>query len=348
MPEFHGSLVRGPVQPKRAFNTDYEETPWVALDLRSPRQITALRIKNANFKGKFPPDTKPLIVEVSDDGVAWRTVYEDNESRLEWKIDFTKATGKAAGKAAAGSSEIIARHVRIGLKHGVPRTLQLSRVSIFGKTPWQSLFNGRDLSGWQKLPTHALPAHAAGSPAKTTGKPGWSVRDGVLTLAAKSGAGDLVSIRTFANFEFQTEFRLTPRANSGIKYFVQTDADKNPGIGPEFQLYDDTRPNAKNDGTNYYEIGSLYNIYPSSKERIVRSPGVWRTARIVATGDTVEHWLDGVRVLTYNRHSADFRARVAKTKFKTVPNYGEHPAGHLLLQDHGCEVSFRNLKIREL
>jgi hypothetical protein len=198
---------------------------------------------------------------------------------------------------------------------------------------WQPLFNGKDLAGWRSV--------KGGAPAK-----GWSVAGGVLTLKPKSGAGDIVTKRVFGDFEFYAEFRLTPRANSGIKYLVQTDADKNPGVGPEFQLYDDTRPGARNDGTNYYEIGSLYTLSPSRANRPVLVPGTWRTARIVVSGAQVTHYLDGQRVATYDRHSADFRARVAKTKFKNVRNYGEWPAGHILLQDHGCEVSFRNIKIR--
>jgi hypothetical protein len=198
---------------------------------------------------------------------------------------------------------------------------------------WRPLFNGQNLAGWRSV--------KGGAPAK-----GWSAADGVLTLKAKSGAGDIVTEGVFGDFEFYTEFRITPRANSGIKYFVQTDAGKDPGVGPEFQIYDDTRPGARNDGASYYEIGSLYNLIPSRANRAVLVPGTWRVARIVARGGQVTHYLDGVEVVTYDRHSADFRARVAKTKFKNTRNYGEWPAGRILLQDHGGEVSFRNIKIR--
>jgi hypothetical protein len=120
IPEFHGSLVRGPTRPKRAFITNYEETPWVILDLRAERQITALHILNANFNGKFATDAKPLLIEVSTDAKEWKKIHEDAEARLVWKVDI-------AAKPAAG------RYVRISLKHGVPRTFQLNRVSVWGK-----------------------------------------------------------------------------------------------------------------------------------------------------------------------------------------------------------------------
>ncbi|MDR3228363.1 MAG: DUF1080 domain-containing protein [Puniceicoccales bacterium] len=201
---------------------------------------------------------------------------------------------------------------------------------------WELLFNGENSAGWRGVKKASFP------------KKGWEIHDGILTLRAKSGAGDIVTTKTYSSFELQLEFRLTPHANSGVKYFIQTDTDKNPGIGPEFQLYDDKRPNARNDGTNYYEIGSLYNLIPASKDKPVLGAGVWRKARIVVRGVEVEHWLDGVKTVSYNRRSPEFRALVAKTKFKNVANYGEWASGHILLQDHGNEVSFRSIKIRAL
>jgi hypothetical protein len=211
------------------------------------------------------------------------------------------------------------------------------------------------------------------------------MRDGVLTVGAppaaptnpstpanpsptKTGAnptsesaagGDLLTRDRFSSFELRVDFRLTPGANSGIKYFVQPDlrpitatgepAATGSAIGCEFQLLDDERhPDAKLGRDGNRTLAALYDLIPPAAGKPARPIGDWNTARIVARGSHVEHWLNGTRVLEYDRDSDAFRALVQQSKYKNLPHFGEWRDGHVLLQEHGSEVSFRNVKIRVL
>ena len=174
----------------------------------------------------------------------------------------------------------------------------------------------------------------------------------VETGGAESRAGgDIVTDRVFEAFDLKVEFRLTPGANSGIKYYVDTELNKAEGsaIGLEFQLLDDaTHPDAKAGRDGNRTIGSLYDLIPAAADKRVKPIGEWNEARIVSTGRHVEHWLNGAKVLEYERGSESFRRLVAESKYKVWPAFGERPSGPILLQDHGNRVSFRNVKIRVL
>ncbi|MDR2512613.1 MAG: DUF1080 domain-containing protein [Puniceicoccales bacterium] len=198
---------------------------------------------------------------------------------------------------------------------------------------WQLLWNGKDASGWR------------GSKRKDFPPKGWSIENGTLNVLAKGKGGDIVTEKTYANFELSVDFKMTPAANSGIKYFVQPKLAN----GPEFQILDDAKHHdAKKGRDGNRTIGSLYDLIPARKDKPVGTVNTWHTARVVARGSQVEHWLDGVKVLEYDRHSNAFRARVKASKFKGVTEYGEWESGHILLQDHDDAVAFRNIKIREL
>ncbi|MEA1876159.1 MAG: DUF1080 domain-containing protein, partial [Bacteroidota bacterium] len=140
-------------------------------------------------------------------------------------------------------------------------------------------------------------------------------------------------------------------ANSGIKYFVTEGQNKGVGsaIGLEFQLLDDkSHPDANNGVGGNRTISSLYDLIPALETKKVNRPGQWNHARIVVNGQHVEHWLNKQMVLEYNRGTQIFRALVQKSKYAKYPDFGEHKQGHILLQDHGNTVSFKNIKIREL
>jgi hypothetical protein len=209
---------------------------------------------------------------------------------------------------------------------------------------WLLLWDGHTTWGWR------------GAKGKEFPKDGWEIRDGVLSVVETGGAesragGDIVTDRAFEAFDLKLEFRLTPGANSGIKYYVDTELNKGEGsaIGLEFQLLDDAiHPDARLGRDGNRTIASLYDLIPAAASKKVKAIGEWNEARIVSTGRHVEHWLNGAKVLEYERGSEGFRRLVAESKYKVWPAFGEKPSGPILLQDHGNRVSFRNVKVREL
>ncbi len=212
---------------------------------------------------------------------------------------------------------------------------------------WHLLFDGKTTTGWHS--TH-------GPDFPTTG---WEVKDGLISVTEQGGeeggnAGDILTNRKYANFELSVDFRITPGANSGIKYFVDPNyAPSHDGhgsaIGFEYQVLDDAlHPDAKKGREGNRTVASLYDMIPAAKDKPVKPVGQWNTARIVIRGTHGEHWLNGVKVVDYNRSAPEFRQTVAASKFHVYPNFGEANDGYILLQDHGFPVSFRNLKIREL
>lgn len=213
------------------------------------------------------------------------------------------------------------------------------------KSGWKLLFNGENSKGWRG-------AYKEGFPDK-----GWQIQDGVITVLSSEGhesanGGDIVTVDQFHAFDLSFEFKLTPGANSGVKYFV-TLKENNEGsaIGLEYQVLDDKlHPDAKLGRDGNRTLASLYDLIAANKpERFIRPIGQWNTGRIVVyPNNHVEHFLNGVKVLEYERGSEAFRSLVAVSKFKVWPNFGEAPEGHILLQDHGNEVSFRSIKIRVL
>lgn len=213
------------------------------------------------------------------------------------------------------------------------------------KNGWELLFDGKTSKGW------------VGAYKKSFPQKGWEIKDGVLKVLSSAGAeaangGDIVTTDQFSAFDLSFEFKLTPGANSGIKYFV-TLSENNPGsaIGLEYQLLDDSlHPDAKMGREGNRTLASLYDLITARKQsRFIRPPGHWNTGRIIVyPNNHIEHYLNGVKVLEYERGSQAFRDLVAISKYKIWPRFGEAPQGHILLQDHGNEVSFRSLKIRRL
>jgi Domain of Unknown Function (DUF1080) len=221
---------------------------------------------------------------------------------------------------------------------------------------WKLLWDGKTTDGWHKPQSAAFPSNS------------WSIADGVLTVdasltngeAESQAGGDIISQKRYANFELTAEFKTTKGCNSGIKIFVQPNIspiDKVTGqptgtgsaIGMEFQILDDiNHPDAKLGRDGDRTIGSLYDLLPAPKIKKVLPDGEWNHMRIVSQGQHVTFWLNGEKTVEFDRHSAAFRDAVAKSKFKNIPDFGEWPDGHILLQEHGSSVSFRNIKILEL
>jgi hypothetical protein len=209
------------------------------------------------------------------------------------------------------------------------------------KEGWKLLFDGKTLNGWRGAYLDSLPAR------------GWEIRDGMLIVQASGGGeaafgGDIVTIDEYSSFELSVDFRLTGGANSGIKYFVTEEQPKTPGSakGLEYQILDDAKhPDAKLGINGNRTLASLYDILPA-KDRKVRPIGEWNHAGIIVRGKQVEHWLNGVKVLACERGGKTFLEHKASSIFKDLKGFGEAARGHILLQDHGNQVFYRNIKIR--
>jgi len=211
---------------------------------------------------------------------------------------------------------------------------------------WQLLFDGKTSDGWRGANSSTFPTAANG----------WAIKNGTLTIQSSNGAesqnaGDIVTNKEYGAFELSFNFKLTRGANSGVKYFVTLKENSGASaIGLEYQvLDDDVHPDAKLGRDGNRTLASLYDLKTANKAGAVKPIGEWNTGKVVVfPNNHVEHWLNGIKVLEYERKSPEFRELVKISKYKIWPNFGEADQGHILLQDHGNEVSYRNLKIREL
>lgn len=210
---------------------------------------------------------------------------------------------------------------------------------------YRLLFDGQSNAGW------------VGAYKNTFPEKGWEIKDGAITVLPADGSesthgGDIVTTEQFSAFDLSFEFKLTEGANSGVKYFV-TLAEHNTGsaIGLEYQILDDERhPDAKMGKDGNRTLASLYDLIVAQKTgRSLRKIGEWNNGRIVVQPDnTVIHYLNGEKVVQYKRGSAKYKRLVRGSKYKNWKNFGEAERGHILLQDHGDRVSFRNIKIKAL
>jgi len=207
---------------------------------------------------------------------------------------------------------------------------------------WKLLWDGKTAKGWHGAKSKDFPAE------------GWSMANGELAVLPGRKGGDILTDEEFDAFELQMEFKITAGANSGIFYYLTSPLDpaSNAPLGLEYQILDDERhPDAKQGIDGNRTLASLYDVLPRGKLMtnvgVAPKVDVWQHARIVARADgTVEHWLNGLKVLEFNRNSEDFKAHVAASKFSKTPGFGTAAKGHILLQDHGDAVAYRSIKIR--
>ncbi|GAB3936021.1 3-keto-disaccharide hydrolase [Larkinella terrae] len=208
---------------------------------------------------------------------------------------------------------------------------------------WELLFDGKTTTGWRG-------AYADQFPTK-----GWVVKNGELRgelhEGAESGdAGDIVTLKKYRNFEFAFDWKLGKGGNSGVKYFIeerQPKPAKGSQAGYEYQLIDDADYiyNDKHLPADL-KTASIYDVVAANKPDVTL--GKWHQSRIVVNNNRIEHWLDGVKVLAVDRTTPAFSQGVLDSKFKDYPGFAQIPEGHILLQDHGHSVAFRNLKIKTL
>ncbi len=195
---------------------------------------------------------------------------------------------------------------------------------------WTSLFDGTTTKGWRGYQQEETPS-------------GWQAQDGALVRVAS--AGDIVTDAQFGDFELALEWKISEGGNSGVFYRATEEAEKIYWSGPEYQILDNARhPDGKDPKTS---AGSCYGLYPAARD-VTKPVGEWNETRVVARGPRIEHWMNGAKLLEYEIGSADWKARVAASKFEPHREYGRATRGRIGLQDHGNKVWFRSIRIRTL
>lgn len=202
------------------------------------------------------------------------------------------------------------------------------------KKGWQSLFDGKTLKGWRAASKDTLPSA------------GWSAHDGELVFDPSKGhGGDIITQQSFKDFELSVDFKVSEGGNSGIKYFLIP----NTSLGCEFQIIDDAKhPDAQLGRDGNRRTGSLYDIMPARADKPYKGAEQWNTAVIKVKGNHVEHWLNGSKILEYDRDTDQFRQAIAQSKFKNTAGFATAATSAILLQAHGDLIHYKNIKIKEL
>ncbi len=197
---------------------------------------------------------------------------------------------------------------------------------------WKLLFDGKTFNGWRGFKLDHVP-------------PGWEITKQGELYFNKKGPGDIMTVDEFGDFELQLEWKISKGGNSGIFFWVTEDDDASYKTGPEMQVLDNQRHKDGRDPKT--SAGSNYALHAPIQD-VTRKVGKYNEVRLVVKGMHIEHWLNGVKIVEYKIGSPDWEARVAASKFATMPKYGRNRQGHIVLQDHGDKVWYRNIRIRPL
>lgn len=292
-------------------------------------------------------------------------ILDDSEAAKLWTCEYEpswEATVCPAKKTANRNMKANIRQPRIGalalaILLGVFTSAfaQKEETNILTDVQkaegWTLLWDGKTNEGWRSPKSDSFP---------TTG---WLMSDGVLSIMENkggeaAGGGDIITRKRYSDFELKVDFKITTGANSGVKIFVQPNiapiskagepAAVGSAIGMEFQILDDkVHPDAKLGHNGDRTIGSLYDLIPAPLDKNVKPIGEWNEAHILSQGKHVTFWLNGVKTVEFDRGSEDFRARVAASKYHNIPGFGEWADGHIMLQEHGNQVFYRNVILRE-
>lgn len=194
---------------------------------------------------------------------------------------------------------------------------------------WKLLFDGQSLQGWRGYGKDHVPT-------------AWQVQDGALAFTTEGEGGDLMTEEEFADFDLRLEWKISAGGNSGIFFRVSEGPDYSFQTGPEMQVLDN---GAHADGGNpKTSAGSNYALHAPASD-VTRPVGQWNSVRLLVQGDHVEHWMNGVKLLEYTLWNDAWEKLVAESKFASMPGYGRSKKGHIVVQDHGNKVWFRNIKI---
>ncbi|SJZ36572.1 3-keto-disaccharide hydrolase [Sediminibacterium ginsengisoli] len=352
-PEYMNGRVHGyqyEIDPSpRAWTAGiYDEArrDWLYTMDYNPAAKSAFRMGQWN---KCRVECTGTLIRTFINGISAASIVDDMTLR-----GFIALQVHAIGKSDPPGREIRWRNIRIQTSNLKPTPLDDIFVANFipnslseqeKKNGYTLLFDGKTTNGWR------------GAYKKQFPEKGWVVKDGALQVLPSDGGeatngGDIVTLKTYKAFVFEFDFKLTEGANSGVKYYVtETEGNQGSAIGLEYQVLDDEKhPDAKLGSIGNRTLASLYDLIPSIKEpRARRKIGEWNKGVIIAYPDgRVEHFLNGWKMLDYKRGSQYFYALVAKSKYEKWPNFGMAPEGHILLQDHGNNVSYRSIRIREL
>lgn len=206
------------------------------------------------------------------------------------------------------------------------------------KEGWKLLFDGKTTDGWRSYNGDSFPDG------------GWVIEDGTLTFKpGQEGGGDIITTEKYENFILKMDWKVTKGANSGI--FYKAMEQPNQAIywsALEYQILDnENHPDASQGENGNRKSGSLYDLIPA-KPQNAKPYGEWNSAKIVVDGSHVEHWQNGEKVLEFELWTPEWYEMIRNSKFREHPEFGDARDGYIGLQDHGDEVSFRNIKIKSL
>jgi len=199
---------------------------------------------------------------------------------------------------------------------------------------WQLLFDGKSMKGWRTY--------------KNMSNNSWEVDKGTLHCLPFDSAdqrADLITEVQYKNFELQFDWKIGYQGNSGVMFRVTEDFDQPYLTGPEYQLLDDVGYPGESSDKN--KTGSNFDMQAAENKKM-NPTGEWNTSKLVVNGNHIEHWLNDVKVLSYDIGSDEWKQQKANCKWRDVDSYGAYPQGYIDLQDHGSEVWFRNIMVRVL
>ena len=202
------------------------------------------------------------------------------------------------------------------------------------KDGWVVLFDGTNTDNFRAYKGKEFPAK------------GWIIEDGCLRHVQGAGGGDIITKEEYGSFELSLEWKVGPGSNSGVMYNVSEESGPSYMTGPEMQVLDDTKhPDGKNPKT---AAGALYAMIPGNADKTVKPVGEFNEAKLVMKKNHGEHWLNGKKIVEYDKGGEEWNKLVAGSKFKAWPKFGKNDKGFLAFQDHGNDVWFRNIKIRPI